>query len=140
MKQTWSDKRRARREKLMRDQNGLCHWCNEPMEMPERGQHHITGPNEATLEHLDNRLSAARGERLGKRRVVLAHSKCNQITGWAISGGAHAVAQPLSLEQEAAHMIAEAARARTKGDKVAMTVLRRAAEERRALIKSGGAK
>jgi len=76
---TSGERKRQYLEGQFRRQNGLCWWCGElavllllvPPKYRWKG-------NEATIEHLDSRLSGERGTKSGQRRRVMAHSKCNE--------------------------------------------------------------
>lgn len=74
----WRDVRRRRFA-----ENPNCHWCGEPMLLIERwpGQRPKirSHPDEATIDHLDERWSGRRKQwNHGEgRRTVLAHLRCN---------------------------------------------------------------
>ena len=68
-----------KRAKLFAEQDGRCHWCNQPMLPSWTYRKGVRVPdNLATLEHLDSRLSKERGKHPGERRVVLACNVCNE--------------------------------------------------------------
>jgi hypothetical protein len=71
--------KRAKRDMLYAERDGLCHWCGIKTVIPPRGVILKQQPdNMATLDHLDDRLSGRRGKMQGTRRVVLSCYRCNQ--------------------------------------------------------------
>tara|TARA_Y100000310_G_scaffold339480_1_gene432252 strand:- start:1650 stop:2210 length:561 start_codon:yes stop_codon:yes gene_type:complete len=62
-----------------------CHWCGQPTLLIFRGAYFAAGENflpfrdnEATIDHLNSKLSSERGQyNDGKRRRVLSCKKCN---------------------------------------------------------------
>lgn len=64
--------RRAKREMLFARQDGLCHWCKQPMILT---RDRIPGPLSATFEHLQPRSKG--GSPWSGNVVVLAHLTCN---------------------------------------------------------------
>lgn len=79
-------KDRKQRERLFREQGGLCYWCKVPMSQPSRGpdrhKRKNFADNEATLDHLDSRLSPTRRQRCdGELRHVVACRRCNEQRG-----------------------------------------------------------
>ncbi len=74
---------------LLNRQRGRCHWCDCEMIFRFR-KGGAAWPNEVTLEHLDDRYSADRGNYPGQFRVVAACWKCNSDRGKA-----HETAQPI---------------------------------------------
>lgn len=76
-------RRRYKKNKLYKMQDGKCHWCGLEMilqhgEIPRHDRPH---PRRATFEHLDDRWSARRGKIRGQRRIVLACYECNAKRG-----------------------------------------------------------
>lgn len=70
---------RRRRAKLWHANDGRCFWCGVvtvlPAGAPRRG---VPAPqNLATIDHLDDRYSPARGTMKGEERTVLACGRCN---------------------------------------------------------------
>jgi hypothetical protein len=53
-----------------------CHWCGRQMTLPPWPTR-TPPPNGCTIDHLDSRLSPARGSSPGARRRVLACYACN---------------------------------------------------------------
>lgn len=84
---TGASRRRHHRqvELLWKRQDGNCYWCANPMiaaiESPQRGVKHP--PNEATIDHLEDRFNSNRGLFTGtnERRRVLACRQCNEDRG-----------------------------------------------------------
>ncbi len=72
---------REKRQRAFERQNGRCHHCRCKMILRERPRNASPLPNEATLEHLDDRYSQHRGTHPGKRRVVAACWTCNNKRG-----------------------------------------------------------
>ena len=71
-----STKLRNRREKLFRQQRGLCYWCKQPMRLVPRTKPHHNDPSVCTLDHLHDRWSPLRGT--GGYEHVAACQKCNR--------------------------------------------------------------
>lgn len=72
--------RHQQRALMWRLQGGRCWWCNRMTVLPRaRGQTHrkVFPDNEATIEHLDSRLSPERGRHSGRYRRVMACRRCN---------------------------------------------------------------
>jgi len=70
-----------KRKRLFASQDGKCYWCDCQMILVEKtGNRKEFFDDEATLEHLDSRLSNQRGKSSG-RRVVLACRLCNHKRG-----------------------------------------------------------
>ena len=78
-----AEKKKRKREKLFKEQSGKCHWCDQPMQLGPYPEGGTLPHNMATFEHLDDRLSPARGTyyRDNTIRVVLACSACNHQRG-----------------------------------------------------------
>jgi len=76
---TSGERKRQYLEGQFRRQNGLCWWCGElaVLLLLAPPKYRWNG-NEATIEHLDSKLSGERGTKKGQRRRVMAHSKCNE--------------------------------------------------------------
>lgn len=68
---------RRQRTLLWRQQNGLCHWCNQPTRLLKLNGGKVPD-DAATIDHLDSRLNPERGKHKGELRHVMACSKCNQ--------------------------------------------------------------
>jgi hypothetical protein len=71
---------RQRRERMFKEQGGICHWCKRPMELihlkiTPKGYVKNNG-GFATFEHLIPRAKG--GKKLGKANIVLAHATCNR--------------------------------------------------------------
>lgn len=70
---------RSQRERMWRN-DPRCHWCGCRTVLPPAGagSHRKNIPtNEATIDHLDSRLSPDRGKFNGCYRRVLACLRCN---------------------------------------------------------------
>jgi hypothetical protein len=65
-----------KRFRLFWAQEGRCFWCGEVMTFIYSSGGYI-GPEAATLEHLDSRLSPDRGQHPNQRRIVASHMRCN---------------------------------------------------------------
>jgi 5-methylcytosine-specific restriction endonuclease McrA len=61
------------RSAIMKEQNGLCCWCGEPMQ-----QDRPRAPDYATFEHLIRRRNEGK---CGRHNLALAHMRCNQNRG-----------------------------------------------------------
>lgn len=68
---------REQRLRMCESQRWLCHWCKGPMVWVVQASGKLP-PNAATTEHLDDKLSPARGKHAhGEVRRVAACLKCN---------------------------------------------------------------
>lgn len=65
-----------KRFRLWKMQRGVCHWCGCDTFMRWRGGG-SPKPDEATIDHIDDRLSPERGQHPGERRQVMACNTCN---------------------------------------------------------------
>lgn len=77
-------KKRNQRLALWRRQGGRCWWCGCQTHLPPvgPGSHRKSIPDdEATIDHLDSRLSSARGTWHGCYRRVMACRACNYRRG-----------------------------------------------------------
>lgn len=77
---------RKRLEKLHRQRGGKCHWCGCVTLLRARGDKTPNRSVDATIDHLDSRLSGRRGQVEGER-TVLACYQCNNDRGVAESLG-----------------------------------------------------
>jgi hypothetical protein len=78
---TTQSKKRRQRAALFERQKGRCFYCDCEMVLID-GQHVRHPPkNLATIEHLDDRYSPARGTFQNVRRKVLACLECNHKRG-----------------------------------------------------------
>lgn len=70
---------RRQREELFRQQAGRCYWCGSDLVLPQYPPpRHCSPPrNEATIDHLDSRLSPERGQHRQELRHVVACRDCN---------------------------------------------------------------
>jgi hypothetical protein len=78
-----TDRMRRRRAQLFGQQDGLCFWCEEPMELlvvPVKGRQ---PPKSCTIDHLRDRFDPARRQkcRPGEQRLVAACWECNNRRG-----------------------------------------------------------
>lgn len=74
------DKKRRRQEMWAKDP--CCHWCGRETVLVHRIDGGLTLPNQATLEHLYDRLDPRRYEKGRKgNRYVLACYECNWRRG-----------------------------------------------------------
>jgi hypothetical protein len=64
------------RARLFHEQNGLCHWCQCPMELVQPIPDNQNVGNIATFEHLKDRLSPG-GRQGSAGTIVCACSDCN---------------------------------------------------------------
>ena len=64
------------RARLFHEQNGLCHWCQCPMELVRSTPDNQNVGNIATFEHLKDRLSPG-GRQSSADTIVAACSDCN---------------------------------------------------------------
>lgn len=71
-------KKRRQRALLFAQQHGRCYWCGCHMVMPNPVKGQVPPLNEATLDHLDSRLSRERGTFPGQGRHVAACRQCNE--------------------------------------------------------------
>jgi len=71
--------RRRQRALMWKLQGGRCYWCDRMTVLPPPGEprRKAIPKNEATIEHLDSRLSPERGRHPGTYRHVLACVECN---------------------------------------------------------------
>jgi len=80
--------RKVRRRRRLHQRDPNCHWCGRHTVLPEspkawtvgRGYHRVPAPHQATIDHLDSRLSDQRGAfiEVPMERTVLACWACNQ--------------------------------------------------------------
>lgn len=68
-------RKRERRDKLFKQQKGLCYYCKGMMKKHNVGDKVM--PMTCTIEHLDDKFSPERGMHQGEERTVAACSKCN---------------------------------------------------------------
>lgn len=71
---------KRRRKRLFHEQGGKCYWCRCQMVLP-KGFIKYPPPNQATIDHLDDRFSELRGTLGGQERTVVACRKCNNKRG-----------------------------------------------------------
>lgn len=71
--------RRRQRALMWKLQGGRCFWCDRLTVLPPvgEGRRKFIPDNEATIDHLDSRLSPERGRHPGKYRRVMACLLCN---------------------------------------------------------------
>jgi 5-methylcytosine-specific restriction endonuclease McrA len=69
----WVPKREVR-ERLFKQQKGLCFYCNKRMSLTSRRAKGQPAKNFATFEHLIRR---SEGGKFTKENIVLAHRVCN---------------------------------------------------------------
>lgn len=74
-------RRDRKRERLFKEQKGLCHWCRKPMTLKRdvdngRAKSGEVHNNFATFEHLVDGFNIHR--RRKDQRIVLAHWYCNE--------------------------------------------------------------
>lgn len=86
------ERRRRFKVRLWQEQNGLCYWCDSPMDLvfdPPKSKTPMDG-NLATFDHLDDKFSPERGKHDGEIRTMLACLSCNNKRG-AISQAAQPI-------------------------------------------------
>jgi hypothetical protein len=70
---------KKQRALLFKLQEGKCFWCQQLLVVPVQGRKTKRPPaNEATIDHLDSRLSGERGMHRNEFRHVLACRTCNE--------------------------------------------------------------
>jgi hypothetical protein len=71
------------RRRLFEEQNALCYWCKEAMDLPEvYAPRHPMKPNSCTLDHLRDKTSPHRHTQ-GAGMHVVACYQCNTDRGRA---------------------------------------------------------
>jgi hypothetical protein len=72
--------RRKQRERLFREQDGLCHLCSEPMRLVRLGADGVTDfpPDAATVGAVEDRWSPLREEHGEPKRYAVYHRACVQ--------------------------------------------------------------
>lgn len=84
-KASGAQRHKARRLRLWKEQEGRCYWCHCLTVLPPGGRkprRYRYAPNEATLDHLRDRLDPLRRtDPGGEQRHVMACNECNNRRG-----------------------------------------------------------
>lgn len=74
---------RKRKEKLWREKNGKCYWCNRDTVIPPSNANLRCKPETATIDHLRTKLMKNRKQPnyTNEERTVLSCFECNQVRG-----------------------------------------------------------
>jgi hypothetical protein len=78
-----------KREILWYEQGGLCHFCGKEMIWRDFSEEDKMGPDDATIDHLDEMGHLNRGKERSTRRLVLSCYRCNQARGLDYSRNKH---------------------------------------------------